>query len=142
MTSDLTRGYLLTQTITIMQNLKEISKSYKLGTPVYYIADGVIHTDVVVAQHKFEYAVEENSHPTQDIVNIGDITCTIEKSIIVVLAYSHRIYTTSRIYIPMDIKNNHKIRLISKLYLSKEALLSSIQIDINNSLNALTQTPV
>lgn len=126
-----------------MQNLKEISKQFKLGTPVYYIADGVIHTDAIAAQHKFQYAVESDwSIIAKETVNIGDTTCIIEETILVVLAFSHRIYATDKVYIPVDIKNQHKVRIIDKLFLSKEALLESIQKDVDNSTNTLTQTPV
>ncbi len=124
-----------------MQNLKEISKQFKLGTPVYYIDNGVIHTDVVVAQHKFQYAVEDSS-ALKNGVYIGDTNCIVKETILVVLAYSHRIYTTDKVYIPVDIKSQHKVRSIYKLYTSKEGLLESIRLDVTINGNTLTQTPV
>lgn len=125
-----------------MNNIKELKKQFKLGTPVWYISNEGIHSDVVVAQHNFSYAVEIESTSIGERVNIGDTPCIVKDTLLLVLAYSHRLYTTDKVYLPIDIKEHHKVRSIDKLYLSKESLLEDIEKDVINNNNSLTQSTV
>lgn len=125
-----------------MTQIKPLQKQFKLGTPVWYIDKDIIHSDVIVAQHTFSYAVDDSSINIGEQINIGDSSCIIVENLLVVLAYSHRIYVLNKIYVPVSIKEDHKLRSIEKLYLSKESLLESIQKDVINNSNSLTQSTV